>query len=109
MQEIFKSNGLKKEDARVLFKVDPTKVDTVYDMVMKKLGNLEEAPTVQLMLLSSLPDVTCQQIKSWFCPLQPQLKVEAVIESTIVKTEIRVHCLKHNKAFSQIVKLWCGR
>jgi len=46
MQEIFKSNGLKKEDARVLFKVDPTKVDTVYDMVMKKLGNLEEAPTV---------------------------------------------------------------
>jgi len=46
MQEIFKSNGLKKEDARVLFKVDPTKIDTVYDMVMKKLGNLEEAPTV---------------------------------------------------------------
>ena len=104
MQEIFKSNGLKKEDARVLFKVDPTKVDTVYDMVMKKLGNLEEAPTVQLMLLS-LPDVTCQQILCNHSLSGGCTK----IESTIVKTEIRVHCLKHNKAFSQIVKLWCGR
>ncbi|PAN44992.1 hypothetical protein PAHAL_9G086500 [Panicum hallii] len=46
MQEIFKGNVLKKEDAHVLFKVDPTKVDTVYDMVTKKLGNHEEAPTV---------------------------------------------------------------
>ncbi|TVU44992.1 hypothetical protein EJB05_04458 [Eragrostis curvula] len=46
MQEIFKGSVLKKEDAHVLFKVDPVKVDTVYDMVTKKLGNHEEAPTV---------------------------------------------------------------
>ncbi|AQK62808.1 Transcriptional adapter ADA2b [Zea mays] len=46
MQEIFKGSVLKKEDAHVLFKVDPTKVDSVYDMVSKKLGNHEEAPTV---------------------------------------------------------------
>ncbi|KAG0547574.1 hypothetical protein BDA96_01G092100 [Sorghum bicolor] len=46
MQEIFKGSVLKKEDAHVLFKVDPTKVDSVYDMVTKKLGNHEEAPTV---------------------------------------------------------------
>ncbi|KAJ1293584.1 hypothetical protein BS78_01G079800 [Paspalum vaginatum] len=46
MQEIFKGSVLKKEDAHVLFKVDPTKVDTVYDMVTKKLGNQEEVPTV---------------------------------------------------------------
>ena len=46
MQEMFKGNVVKKEDAHVLFKVDPTKVDTVYDMVTKKLGNNEEAPMV---------------------------------------------------------------
>jgi len=46
MQEIIKGSVLKKEDAHVLFKVDPAKVDTVYDMVTKKLGNHEEAPTV---------------------------------------------------------------
>ena len=46
MQEIFKGSVLKKEDAHVLFKVDPAKVDSVYDMVTKKLGNHEEAPTV---------------------------------------------------------------
>lgn len=46
MQEIFKGSVLKKEDAHVLFKVDPTKVDTVYDMVTKKLGNHEEVPPV---------------------------------------------------------------
>jgi hypothetical protein len=46
MQEIFKGSVLKKEDAHVLFKVDPTKVDSVYDMVTKKLGNHVESPTV---------------------------------------------------------------
>ncbi|XP_006651826.2 transcriptional adapter ADA2 [Oryza brachyantha] len=46
MQEIFKGSVAKKEDAHVLFKVDPAKVDTVYDMVTKKLGTNEEAPTV---------------------------------------------------------------
>jgi transcriptional adapter 2-alpha len=46
MQEMFKGSVVKKEDAHVLFKVDPAKVDTVYDMVTKKLGNNEEAPTV---------------------------------------------------------------
>ncbi|PWZ22856.1 Transcriptional adapter ADA2 [Zea mays] len=34
MQEIFKGSVLKKEDAHVLFKVDPTKVDSVYDMLV---------------------------------------------------------------------------
>jgi transcriptional adapter 2-alpha len=46
MQEILKGSVLKKQDAHVLFKVDPAKVDSVYDMVMKKLGSHEEAPTV---------------------------------------------------------------
>lgn len=46
MQEIFKGSVLKKEDAHALFKVDPAKVDAVYDMLKKKLGNHEEAPTV---------------------------------------------------------------
>ncbi|KAM0929528.1 hypothetical protein ACQ4PT_001583 [Festuca glaucescens] len=46
MQEMFKGSVVKKEDAHVLFKVDPAKVDTVYDMVTKKLGNNQEAPTV---------------------------------------------------------------
>jgi transcriptional adapter 2-alpha len=46
MQEMFKGSVVKKEDAHVLFKVDPAKVDTVYDMVTKKLGNNDEAPTV---------------------------------------------------------------
>ncbi|GJN23298.1 hypothetical protein PR202_gb10934 [Eleusine coracana subsp. coracana] len=46
MQEIFKGSVLKKEDAHVLFKVDPAKVDAVYDMLKKKLGNHEAAPTV---------------------------------------------------------------
>uniref|UniRef100_A0A0E0P1D4 Transcriptional adapter 2-alpha/beta-like domain-containing protein n=1 Tax=Oryza rufipogon TaxID=4529 RepID=A0A0E0P1D4_ORYRU len=46
MQEIFKGSVAKKEDAHVLFKVDPAKVDNVYDMVTKKLGTNEEAPTV---------------------------------------------------------------
>ncbi|CAN6913245.1 unnamed protein product [Brassica oleracea] len=35
-REIFKGNVTKKSDAYSLFKVDPTKVDRVYDMLVKK-------------------------------------------------------------------------
>lgn len=34
--EIFKGNVTKKSDAYSLFKIDPTKVDRVYDMLVKK-------------------------------------------------------------------------
>ncbi|XP_065033498.1 transcriptional adapter ADA2-like isoform X2 [Musa acuminata AAA Group] len=45
VQEIYKGNIANKSDAHGLFKVDPVKVDGVYDMVKKKLGQQEE-PTV---------------------------------------------------------------
>lgn len=34
--EIFKGNVTKMSDAYSLFKIDPTKVDRVYDMLVKK-------------------------------------------------------------------------
>lgn len=45
VQEMFKGSVVKKADAHPLFKVDPSKVDKVYDMVTKKLGRHEEIPT----------------------------------------------------------------
>ncbi|KAK1317434.1 Transcriptional adapter ADA2 [Acorus calamus] len=45
--EAMKGNVLKKSDARQLFKVDPSKVDRVYDMVIKKgFIQAEESPVV---------------------------------------------------------------
>lgn len=44
MQEIFKGTVMKKCDAHGLFKVDPIKVDCIYEMVTKKLGHHEESP-----------------------------------------------------------------
>ncbi|XP_072951304.1 transcriptional adapter ADA2 isoform X2 [Typha angustifolia] len=46
MQEIFKGTILKKSDAHGFFKVDPAKVDRVYDVVIKKLGHNEESANV---------------------------------------------------------------
>ncbi|ONK67435.1 uncharacterized protein A4U43_C06F20220 [Asparagus officinalis] len=46
VQEIFKGSVMRKADAYPLFKVDPSKVDKVYDIVTKKLGQHEEAPNV---------------------------------------------------------------
>ncbi|XP_074557947.1 transcriptional adapter ADA2-like isoform X1 [Curcuma longa] len=47
VQEIYKGNIVNKSDAHCLFKVDPVKVDRVYDMVKKKLGQQEESTIVQ--------------------------------------------------------------
>ncbi|KAJ0963543.1 hypothetical protein J5N97_028665 [Dioscorea zingiberensis] len=42
VQEILKGAVTKKSDAHHLFKVDPSKVDRIYDIVIKKLGHLDE-------------------------------------------------------------------
>ncbi|XP_042432351.1 transcriptional adapter ADA2-like isoform X1 [Zingiber officinale] len=47
VQEIYKGNIVNKSDAHCLFKVDPVKVDRVYDLVKKKLGQQEESTIVQ--------------------------------------------------------------
>ncbi|XP_042438386.1 transcriptional adapter ADA2-like [Zingiber officinale] len=47
VQEIYKGNIINKSDAHCLFKVDPVKVDRVYDLVKKKLGQQEESTIVQ--------------------------------------------------------------
>ncbi|XP_042373362.1 transcriptional adapter ADA2-like [Zingiber officinale] len=47
VQEIFKGSIDNKSDAHCLFKVDPVKVDRVYDIVKKKLGQQEESTIVQ--------------------------------------------------------------
>ncbi|WOL07682.1 transcriptional adapter ADA2 isoform X2 [Canna indica] len=46
VQEICKGNIVNKSDAHGLFKVDPTKVDRVYDIVKNKLGQQEESTIV---------------------------------------------------------------
>lgn len=46
VQEIFKGSVVKKSDAYPLFQVDPSKVDKVYDMVTRKLGQHEETRNV---------------------------------------------------------------
>lgn len=46
MQEILKGALLKKSDAHHLFKVDPSKVDRIYDIVIRKLGHLDESQLV---------------------------------------------------------------
>ncbi|XP_009402837.2 transcriptional adapter ADA2 [Musa acuminata AAA Group] len=46
VQEIYKGNIINKSDAHGLFKVDPVKVDKVYDIVKRKLGQQEESTTV---------------------------------------------------------------
>ncbi|KAJ8478125.1 hypothetical protein OPV22_021852 [Ensete ventricosum] len=46
VQEIYKGNVVKKSDAHGLFKVDPVKVDKVYDIVKRKLGQQEESTIV---------------------------------------------------------------
>ncbi|KAJ6848749.1 transcriptional adapter ADA2 [Iris pallida] len=46
VQEVFKGSIIKKSDAYHLFKVDPSKVDRVYQIVTKKLGQHEEAPNI---------------------------------------------------------------
>ena len=46
MEEIFRGTVVKKSDAHGLFKVDPVKVDRVYDIVMKKLGQHDESAPV---------------------------------------------------------------
>uniref|UniRef100_A0A0E0D6W0 Transcriptional adapter n=1 Tax=Oryza meridionalis TaxID=40149 RepID=A0A0E0D6W0_9ORYZ len=61
--EIFKGSVAKKEDAHVLFKVDPAKVDNVYDMVTKKLCTNEEAPTQRLTNIESLEEILAWQRK----------------------------------------------
>lgn len=38
MTEIYKGTILKKSDAYSFFKVDPSKINKIYDLVMKKLG-----------------------------------------------------------------------
>nr|WLQ69508.1 MYB protein [Zingiber officinale] len=45
VQEIFKGSIVNKSDAHCLFKVDPVKVDRVYDILKKKLGQ-QEASTI---------------------------------------------------------------
>ncbi|KAG0465977.1 hypothetical protein HPP92_020141 [Vanilla planifolia] len=45
-QEILKGTVLKKADAHHLFKVDPNKVDKVYDVVTKKLGQNDDSAIV---------------------------------------------------------------
>nr|CAD1841593.1 unnamed protein product [Ananas comosus var. bracteatus] len=44
VQEILKGTVMKKSDAHGLFKVDPIKLDHIYEMVTKKLGHHEESP-----------------------------------------------------------------
>ncbi|KAH7673318.1 transcriptional adapter 2-alpha protein [Dioscorea alata] len=46
VQEILKGALLKKSDAHHLFKVDPSKVDRIYDIVIRKLGHLDESQLV---------------------------------------------------------------
>ncbi|XP_065012596.1 transcriptional adapter ADA2-like isoform X1 [Musa acuminata AAA Group] len=46
VQEIYKGNIINKSDAHGLFKVDPVKVDKVYDIVKRKLGQQEESTIV---------------------------------------------------------------
>nr|XP_010907578.1 transcriptional adapter ADA2 [Elaeis guineensis] len=46
VEEIFRGTVVKKSDAHGLFKVDPVKVDRVYDIVMKKLGQHDESAPV---------------------------------------------------------------
>lgn len=46
VQEILKGSVVKKSDAHPLFKVDPSKVDKVYDVVTRKLGQQEEVPNI---------------------------------------------------------------
>lgn len=46
MEEIFKGTVSKKSDAHGLFKVDPVKVDRVYEIVLKKLGQHDESAAV---------------------------------------------------------------
>ncbi|CAL9117340.1 unnamed protein product [Musa textilis] len=46
VQEIYKGNVVNKSDAHGLFKVDPVKVDKVYDIVKRKLGQQEESTIV---------------------------------------------------------------
>lgn len=46
VQEIYKGNVINKSDAHGLFKVDPVKVDKVYDIVKRKLGQQEESTIV---------------------------------------------------------------
>ena len=46
VQEILKGSVGKKSDAHPLFNVDPSKVDKVYDIVTKKLGQHEEVANI---------------------------------------------------------------